>query len=269
MRNFYTDDFSISKINFCMFVPKGSGQRVHKNRPSHGLVMQMSGSKRYIFEDGHEMTAAAGSVFYLPKFSSYEAIDIEPGDCIAVNFDLADARTTYDSFIHMPPQGSKFEKIFMRISERWTQKKNGYMNGCLADLYAIIYNIQQLGEQAYLSKRSRDLVSDALEFILKNITSSELTVDAIAKSLEITPEYLRKLFKTSCGISPRAYIIEQRMGKARELILSGEFSISAVCRMCGYDSESYFSSEFKRFYGVSPSECANSFAGSIKPTLSE
>lgn len=52
----------------------------------------------------------------------------------------------------------------------------------------------------------------------------------------------------------RKYIIEQRIKKAMQLILSNEFHMCDIAEMCGYNSESYFLRDFKKHTGVSPSK---------------
>ncbi len=257
MNNFFTDNFNISKINLCVLVKNGTGQHIHKNRPSHGLVLQLGGIKKYIFASGNEMTVYAGEVFYLPKFSSYGVLDLEGGDCIAVNFDLYDSDLTYEHFSQASVVYTKNEKRFYNILKNWNNRQGGYLNTCLADLYGIISDIQHEHIKKYVPSKSKNLVLDATDFINRNISDCTLTIQSIADYLGITPEYLRKLFNDTYKISPRKYIIEKRMRKAQELILSQEFLISEISRMCGYDSESYFSSEFKKLCGYSPSDYGN------------
>ncbi len=258
MNGFFTDDFQISKINFCTLVRSGTGQPIHKNRPYHGLVCQISGEKRYIFDSGRSMTVREGDVFYLPKASNYRVANIVSGDCIAVNFELFDRSVTYESFVLAPSNFEQYRQKFTKLDESWTTKKTGFQNKCLSLIYGIIYDIQREMDKSYTAPDTKRIVQTAFEYINQNISNHCLTVEDVADHLNITPEYLRRLFKNEYGISPRQFIIRTRMKNAAELILSDEFSISEISRMCGYDSESYFSTEFKHFYGIQPSQyCTN------------
>ncbi|MBQ4150610.1 MAG: helix-turn-helix transcriptional regulator, partial [Clostridia bacterium] len=64
----------------------------------------------------------------------------------------------------------------------------------------------------------------------------------------------RKIFKAEYGISPQKYIINLRIQKATELIETGDYSLKEVALLSGYNDYKYFSAEFKRLLGVSPSE---------------
>ncbi len=254
MNGFFTDDFQISKINFCMLVKTGTEQPIHKNRPYHGLVYQISGEKQYVFDNSHSMTVRGGDVFYLPKASNYRVTSVSNGDCIAVNFELCNTSVTYESFAFTPMNIDQYRQKFTRLEESWEIKKTGFQNKCLSLIYGIIYDIQCEMNKSYTTLITKKTVFESIEYINKNISDHELTIEKISAHLNITPEYYRRLFKNEFGVSPRRFIIEARMKNAADLILSGEFSISEISRMCGYDSESYFSTEFKRFYGVQPSQ---------------
>ncbi len=253
MNKFYTDNFNISKINTCVYVGKGMGQNIHKNRPFHGLVIKLSGISKYIFDDGKTLEVRPNDVFYLPKFSNYEVETIQLGDCIAVNFDLEDKNITYP-FLKLKQATNKYKKDFENLLFHWNLKKYGYMNLCYMYLYGIICNMQKDSSARYVPSKIKALAYNGSEYIAQNIHDYTLTVAGVSKSLNLSPEYFRKIFRDVYGCSPRRYIINMRMEKAKKLILSKEFSMGEIAEMCGYDSESYFSSEFKRMVSCSPSE---------------
>ncbi len=254
MNNFFTDNFRISKINTCILVPKRDGKLIHKNRPNHGLVLLLEGFKIYTFESGDVLNVSPGDIFYLPKFSDYTVNVLEHGDCIAVNFELFEQDRTYKPFLLKSSQAEGIKRHFHLLHEEWQLQKNGYQNACIGNLYHMIYHIQQNIASGYISSNTRKLANDTALYIHKNISDCNLTVQKISDYFGYTPEYLRKVFKSVYQVSPRQYIMEARMKKAKELILSNEFSISEISWMCGYDNESYFSCEFKRLCGCRPSE---------------
>ncbi len=257
MNDFFTDNFNISKINACIFVEKGTGQKIHKNRPFHGLVIELNGIKKYIFDNGKTMEVYPNDVFYLPKFSNYKVENIKAGDCIAVNFELADQNITYPHFV-LKQETGKYEKDFQKLLENWNSQKNGQMNLCYMYLYKIICNIQKDFSAQYVPSKTKQLAHKGGEYITQNIGDYTLTVETVSKEIGISPEYFRKIFSDVFGCSPRKFIIDLRMEKAKELILLKEFTIGEISKMCGYDSESYFSSEFKRIVGCTPSEYGKS-----------
>ena len=77
---------------------------------------------------------------------------------------------------------------------------------------------------------------------------------ALAEQSFMSEVYFRKLFKSSYGISPQKYIIRLRIQHAKGLISIGYYSLKEIALMSGYTDYKYFSTEFKKQVGVSPSD---------------
>lgn len=59
-------------------------------------------------------------------------------------------------------------------------------------------------------------------------------------------------FRHSIGIAPYQYVLQKRMEKARNLLLSGKYTIAEVSLMVGCADQSRFAKHFKRHFGVTP-----------------
>ncbi len=258
MNSFFTDTFNISKIDLCVHVRPDNCRLIHKNRPTHGLVIMLNGTNKYVFDDGSEMTVNKGELFYLPKFSNYRVEKLTYGECIAVNFELIDKNITYPHFALSDKYGVKYTSILKELLSAWDKCTPVSMNICFSKLYELICTIQFNAERKYLNSHSRKIAIDGAEYIAQNICRSDLTIDEISKAFNITPEYFRKLFNSEHGISPKRYMMELRITKAKELLSTGEFTVSNICTLCGYEDTSYFCREFKRITGQTPTEYGNS-----------
>ena len=89
---------------------------------------------------------------------------------------------------------------------------------------------------------------------MKNYKKGDLSIKEIADKSFMSEVYFRKLFKEEYGISPQKYIIDLRIQNAIGLISAGYYSLKEVAYMSGYHDYKYFSVEFKKAMGVSPSE---------------
>lgn len=256
MNEFFKYNFNISNISTCIYVAPGAGKKIHKCRPTHGLVYECSGSKRYHFDED-SYTVSGGQVFYLPRFSNYFVQDIIKGDCIAVNFSISDDKITFPFFSLSDHFGQKYQPLFQKLLHLWTQKPIGYQNACYGILYQLIAEIQADANRQYLSPANHDLIFKAETYIHSHLSHPTLSVSEIAGYLKISPEYFRKIFKEKHGVSPRRYIILRRIETAKELILSDEVKRSEIFALVGYDSDSYFCTEFKRHTGQTPLEYKN------------
>ena len=63
-----------------------------------------------------------------------------------------------------------------------------------------------------------------------------------------------RMFRETTGTPPLEYRNRIRLEHAKELLQEEKLSIEEVSGMLGYTSASYFSSAFKKAYGVSPKQ---------------
>lgn len=104
---------------------------------------------------------------------------------------------------------------------------------------------------------TNDLITNCINYIDENL-AGDLTIDELAKKTCISTSYLSKLFKLELGVGPRQYIKERKLQKAKDLIRNGTYSITLISDMMGYCSGAYFSTEFKKMFGVTPREFSKS-----------
>lgn len=83
--------------------------------------------------------------------------------------------------------------------------------------------------------------------------SEKITLENIAAAAFMSRFYYIKIFKQIYGVTPRQYLRDLRISKAKELLKKG-FPVTRVCYDVGYESLSTFSSAFKRGTGYSPRE---------------
>ena len=121
-------------------------------------------------------------------------------------------------------------------------------------LYDGIYQMQKEQKKQYISKTQVFLIAPAVEKMERAFTQNDLTVCELAAMCGISEVYFRRLFLNTFGISPKEYIIQKRIEYAKDLLLSGDFSVSEISRMCGYTEPCHFSREFSKRVGTSPNQ---------------
>jgi AraC-like DNA-binding protein len=82
------------------------------------------------------------------------------------------------------------------------------------------------------------------------------TVEELSKSIGISPPHLQRLFKSTLGTPPITYLRDLRLEKARELLKAEDefYQVSEIGCKVGIFSSSHFTRDFKRKFGVTPSE---------------
>ncbi|WP_328995613.1 AraC family transcriptional regulator [Kribbella sp. NBC_01245] len=80
-----------------------------------------------------------------------------------------------------------------------------------------------------------------------------LDVAALARSAAVSPAYFSRSFKRTFGETPHQYLMSRRMERAKALLRAGELSVTEICLAVGFTSLGSFSTQFRRFVGMSPS----------------
>ena len=83
---------------------------------------------------------------------------------------------------------------------------------------------------------------------------SRTTIDELSRRFLMNPSTMKALFKSVYGSSLASHIREHRMQHAAKLLLKGDENVAQVARAVGYESQSKFSTEFHKAFGVLPTE---------------
>ena len=97
-------------------------------------------------------------------------------------------------------------------------------------------------------------IKPAIDYIHENYYKENIQVDHLALLCGISSVHLRNIFNKKFAMSPIKYINNLKISRAKELLDSQFYTVGEVCLMSGYNDESYFSREFKKITGDSPSE---------------
>ncbi len=90
--------------------------------------------------------------------------------------------------------------------------------------------------------------------LMQEDPSRSFTLGKMAESVNLSPPYFCFLFKTITGVPPAKYLKSLRMQQAASLLTTTFLSVKEIVRRVGLTDESHFVRDFKRFYGVTPSE---------------
>ncbi len=90
-----------------------------------------------------------------------------------------------------------------------------------------------------------------VDFIDDNL-DRDLSLGVMAAEAEISPLYLPRAFKIAVGQSPHQYVLQRRIQKARNLLMSTDTPIADIALAVGFSSQSHLSNWFLRLVGVTP-----------------
>ena len=96
-------------------------------------------------------------------------------------------------------------------------------------------------------------LQQAIDYIQAHL-NRKLSLAEIARVINISPPYLSSLFKRTIGVSPHQYVIQQRVERAKLLLLKTNLAIADIALEVGFSNQSHLTRHFKRLLGVTPQQ---------------
>lgn len=120
-------------------------------------------------------------------------------------------------------------------------------------LLDIALSLRKIIQQRRISK-NWSFVSQAKEFVRENYSNSELTIDMVCSSLNVSAAYFSTVFKKETGKTFIGYLTEYRMERAVDLLIEKNEKTYIIAQKVGYSDPNYFSYVFKKWFGMSPTK---------------
>ena len=108
----------------------------------------------------------------------------------------------------------------------------------------------------FLRDNGRKEMDAGIKILADKIVShpeQELSIETLAADVFVSKYYFIRKFKSSVGMTPHQFCIQNRIRKSQGL-LDGEKTISRIAAEMGFYDQSHFDKAFQRIVGISPSE---------------
>ncbi|MEM8982994.1 MAG: response regulator transcription factor [Pseudomonadota bacterium] len=96
-------------------------------------------------------------------------------------------------------------------------------------------------------------IATVRQFVDRNF-NRDIKVSTLAELCELSDSHFAAQFKRSTDCTPAQFIAQQRIEEAKRLLMTTDWSTAEIARSIGFDRPSYFSTVFKRFTGLTPTE---------------
>lgn len=100
------------------------------------------------------------------------------------------------------------------------------------------------------------VIMKAKSFIYQNY-HRDISLECIAKSVNLSTYHFARIFKSEVGETPITYLNKVRLNEAKTLLFSTNLSLSEISAKCGYNSDSYFITIFKKYNYYTPTQFRN------------
>ncbi|MCK4920442.1 MAG: helix-turn-helix transcriptional regulator [Bacteroidales bacterium] len=97
-------------------------------------------------------------------------------------------------------------------------------------------------------------VIEEVRFFLRENVEQQVNFEEIASNYNVGYSYFRKMFKKYTGVPPKQYHLQLKILRAKELLVSSNFTIKEIAFKVGFESIYYFSRIFKEKIGMPPSD---------------
>lgn len=165
----------------------------------------------------------------------------------------------YDALMNTPDfftteEFDRYEKIFQKLIRSYNSLSPREEILLQSLVLELIYTVSKESVTDCAGKNTAGntgVINASLEYIKEHLTEP-LTLERVAGAMSLSPVYFHNTFKFAVGMTLRDYVEEQRLKKAIALLLSTDDSLTKIAYECGFSSQSYFSSVFKRKMKTTP-----------------
>lgn len=217
------------------------------------LLLLLKTPALFCFDDEWMEMPETTAILYAPKsVQQYKAI----------------GNTYIDDWVHI--------KADPREIERFQIKQNCPL--LIKDVERTYTIFRVMKEEYYCNSTCTNVVSSLLDTLLLKLAEASIIKDDRIRSLSKLHKDIRQfpmknwnladvsrmvslsisrfeaLYSKEFGISFGADVINSRLEYAKELLVSSDLSVKQISVKCGYNSESYFSRQFKQSEGMTPIE---------------
>ena len=123
--------------------------------------------------------------------------------------------------------------------------------------YVLSETITYLNSRSYHARAkgglSRHRLQRAIAYIQDHL-AEDISLAEIAQEIDMSQHHFCRLFKQSTGIAPYQYVIQQRLERAKQLLLQNQLSIAKVAQEVGFSEQSQLTRQRKRATGLTPKQ---------------
>lgn len=220
---------------------------------------------------GEEYALGAGDSFVIEpeQLISYVSDETDPWHYCWIAFTGAQAikhveatgLTPANPVIHIA-RNRHIPVLFRQIQQALKSRKSnaqlksiGYLNLLLGEYCEAISAPVLAG---LVSEDESDRIVQQAIHYLSTQYAEPITIEMMAESLGYNRAYLSRMFKRHTKVTPVTFLLKLRVDKARLLLRERlELTIEQIAASVGFYDPLYFSKQFRRWYGVSPSEYRN------------
>lgn len=151
-------------------------------------------------------------------------------------------------------------ETFRRGGAAADMRAAGYLHLLLAEYKSLLH--AQSGSSFRTAQAEGDHLLQQVVHYLSTQYAHPVSIEQMAESLGYNRAYLSRLFKQRTGVSPVTFLLKLRIDKARRMLRERpELTIEQISASVGLQDALYFSKQFRRLHGQSPTSYREAMRG--------
>ena len=239
------DDLVVTEVYLPIVVHSEKGRVFQMtNRPRYGLSLCMSGQITYTM-NGKKYVSNETNAVLLPRGGTYSLLGDKDGFFPVLDFECENCSSS--EILILPLENTQ------ACIQNFESLKNLFLhNESKLKIFSSFYDL--LSKVSSTSSQKHTPLNSLIPFIAENIQDPKLSNTDLAKQIGISEVYLRKLFLSHYQITPKQYILDIRINKAKQMLCDTPFSVASIAEECGFSSVYHFCRMFKQRTGMTPTQ---------------
>lgn len=120
--------------------------------------------------------------------------------------------------------------------------------------HTILSSDSALNTMSYTNSLDKEFLDRAVEVIENELSNPEFSINEFCRAIGMSRTSVYNKIKTLTDQGPNDFIRIIRLKKAKELLTAKKHTVAEVSAIVGFSDSKYFSTSFKKQFGVSPSK---------------
>lgn len=231
-------------IRFCFEEHKQVSSLAASTIPYMDLTFCVRGKMHYSFE-GEDIILNPGDAILFPQGSVRKRFETDIPS-LYCSFNVAMPESFHTKIKGYLPNSIRSDTISIidSVKTSFNSVSDEKLEKCTALFWYLYY---QLIESAVNNEHPH--IKHIKQYVAKHL-SEDITLEQIAGSVPLTPQYCCALFSKHMGQTLFEFITIQRIDFAKALIVTSDLSLTEIAGQCGFGDYNYFSRVFKKISGL-------------------
>lgn len=157
--------------------------------------------------------------------------------------------------VFFPYHKDELTELYIRLCELHSSGNREEVKDVLSEFLFLVLSdaCRHLRESTQKKQNGEEYIQSVKEYISKSY-QKQISVDDMARHVNLSKNYLIRLFAKRLGTTPNKYLTEVRLYHSRLLLTRTDLSVKSIALSCGFATPSYFIKCFREHFSKTPLE---------------